>query len=341
MWDFCRSCTVCGVIVAGGVGSPSVQAIESSPFITGFESSDSPSYALGDLDGQGASASWTVLEGSAAVQSALVSRGARAVELQAASSVEVSVGAGHNIVWTDLQMRTDGSLDPPEIPSEPASSVLYFGETSGLMALDGDGTGGGAYVLVLNPFPNGQFVRVSIRQDYTAKTYDVWIGGIASVSGLGFKDNSVSSISTVQFDAEGVSYLDDVSVTEEGIDADTDSDYLKDLDEMKYYGSSPTIADTDGDTMIDGDEVFVGTSATDPGSVFTADLTRPGGGQLTVSFQTIPARLYAVQQTVDPLSAPWAAAPGLGSIVGDGTLKQVTVDETPDRHDFRVAVRQQ
>ena len=61
MWDFCRSCTVCGVIVAVGVGSPSVQAIESSPFITGFESSDSPSYALGDLDGQGASASWTVL----------------------------------------------------------------------------------------------------------------------------------------------------------------------------------------------------------------------------------------------------------------------------------------
>lgn len=93
--------------------------------------------------------------------------------------------------------------------------------------------------------------------------------------------------------------------------------------------------------MIDGDEVFVGTSATDPGSVFTADLTRPGGGQLTVSFQTIPARLYAVQQTVDPLSAPWAAAPGVGSIVGDGTLTQVPVDETSDRHDFRVAVRQQ
>jgi hypothetical protein len=309
--------------------------------MTGFESSDSPSYAIGDLDGQGTAGSWTILEGAAAVQSALVSRGTQAVELQAATSAEVAVGAGHTIVWTDLQMRTDGSVDPPEIPADLASSVLYFGETNGLMALDGDGTGGGSYVLVLNPFPSGQFVRVSIRQDYTAKTYDVWIEGTLSVSGLGFKDNSVSTISSVQLDAEGVSYLDDLSVTEEGIDADTDSDHLKDLDEMKYYGSSPTIADTDGDTMIDGDEVFVGTSPTDPGSVFAADLTRPGGGPLTVSFQTIPARLYAVQQTADPVSGPWADAPGLGSIVGDGTLKQVPVDETPDTHDFRVAVRAQ
>jgi len=47
--------------------------------------------------------------------------------------------------------------------------------------------------------------------------------------------------------------------------ADTDSDGLTDWDELKVYKSNPLVADTDGDTYIDGHEVQNGYSPTGPG----------------------------------------------------------------------------
>ena len=69
------------------------------------------------------------------MQGVLVSRGSRAVALAPTSSVEVAVSAAHNIVWIDVDLQSAGSAGPPEIPGGLASSVLYFGEVSGLMAL--------------------------------------------------------------------------------------------------------------------------------------------------------------------------------------------------------------
>ena len=191
---------------------------------------------------------------------------------------------------------------------------------------------------MVNPFPTGRYVRVSIRQSYSTRIYDIWIDGIAAASDLGFKDNSRTELQRVRFEAGTTSYVDDISVTHQGLDNDADNDYLADLDEMKFYGTSLSNPDSDGDHMIDGEELFAGFSPTDSNSVFQADLV-PSGPQLNVSFQTITGRTYAVQQLTDLPGAAWTDAPGLDSIPGDGTEKQLSVDESPAARDYRISVR--
>ena len=319
-------------------GAGVAQAGETLPFVSSFEAGENPPYVAGDLNGQGTAGSWTVGEGSAEVQGTLVSRGLQAVALQPRSSAEVAVSTANTVVWTDLYLQTEGSPGSPSIPAETAAAVLFFGEASGIWALDGDGNGGGSFVSVVDPLPTGRFVRVSVRQYFPTSTYNVWIDGQETVSGLGFKDNAVTAVSAVQFDAEGSSYLDDVSVTAWGPDQDTDDDHLVDLDELKFHGTSPINPDSDGDGMKDGEEVFVGFLPNDSQSVFTAGMA-PAGGQMEVRFQTVTGRLYAVQQLADLAGAGWTNAPGLDSIAGDGAEKHLAVDNSAPARDFRISVR--
>jgi hypothetical protein len=75
-------------------------------------------------------------------------------------------------------------------------------------------------------------------------------------NGLGFKDNSVDAVRSVEFTSEGTSYIDDLSVTAEGVDIDTDSDNLVDLDELKFYGTSITDPDSDDDHALSLNEIY-------------------------------------------------------------------------------------
>ena len=331
-----REIWAAGLVLAAGYAA---QAGESLPFVTGFEPDDMPAYAAGDLHGQGSGGSWLVTAGAATVQTGGVARGVQAVEVGAGGAAEVLVNGPRNVVWTDVYLSTSGSPGSPEVPADVATSVLFFGETNGLWALDGNGTGTGAFVSVMNPLPTGRYVRVSIRQDYNAHTYDVWVDGTAVASDLGFKENSRTELQRVHFSAGSTSYLDDISVTYQGLDQDADDDYLVDLDEIKFHGTSHTNPDSDGDHSRDGDEVFVGMDPTDPASVFAADLA-PSGGQMKVSFQTITGRLYSVQQLPDPRDGGWTNAPGLTDLAGDGSEKHLAVDDTPPSRDFRVSVRE-
>jgi hypothetical protein len=107
-----------------------------------------------------------------------------------------------------------------------------------------------------------------------------------------------TELQRIHFEAGTTSCLDDISVTHQGLDNDADNDHLSDLDEMKLHDTDPSDPDTDGDQMIDGDELFAGFSPNDSASVFRAALS-PSGSQLNVSFQTITGRTYAVEQLTD------------------------------------------
>ncbi len=317
----------------------SIRAAEALPFLTSFESTDAPPYAAGDIDGQGSGGSWTVHAGAVAVDATTPSLGAQSVEMGADSFVEVAVNASNNVIWTDVFLQTQGSVSAPLVPTGKASSVVFCNASNGIWALDGNGAGGGSYVSVLDPLRTNQFVRVSIRLDFTANIYDVWIDGAPLATGLGFKDDDVDAINAVELASEGTSYFDDISVTTEGLDTDTDTDGLADLDEMKLYGTSISDPDSDDDQMEDGDEVFAGTSPTDSASLLEAALNLVGG-QLEVSVETVGGRLYTIQSVLDPSAGPWQDVLGLVDLPGDGTLQNYAVGGIDGTTTFRVKVSQ-
>jgi hypothetical protein len=310
--------------------------VETLPFVTGFETGETPPYSAGSLAGQGTGGTWWAPAGTVEVQGDVVAHGSQAVEFQSESSAAVSVSASNTVVWTDLYLRTDGSTIAPEAPAGPATSFLYFCAGDGLLALDGNGAGGGSFVFVVDSIPIGQFVRISVRQDYGAQTYDVWVNGIEEATNLGFVDNTLQAVSGVTVSSEGRSYMDDLSVTTEGLDADTDTDHLADLDELKFYGTLPTDPDTDGDLMIDGQEVFVGTSATDSNDVYKINVAVESS-QVDVSFDTIPGRHYDVQVLADLPAGGWSNA--YENIAGDGTEMQRTIDNSGAGQNIRVSVK--
>ena len=316
-----------------------IHAVENLPFLTSFESTDAPPYAQGNIDGQGSGGSWSVHDGSVTVDTSTPSLGAQSVQMGADSLAEVSVSASNNVLWTDVFLQTLGSVSEPLVPTGKASSIVFCNASNGVWALDGNGSGGGSYVSVLDPLPTGQFVRVSIRQDFSANEYEVWIDGEPLAAGLGFKDDDVEQINTVELASEGTSYFDDLSITTEGLDNDLDNDGLADLDEMKLHGTSPSDPDSDDDLMGDGDEVFAGTSPTDSASLLEAVLTLVGG-QLEVSVATVTGRLYTIQSVLDPVSNGWQDVAGLVNLPGDGTVQSFVVDGSGGTTTFRVQVSQ-
>ena len=324
---------VCALIF--GLVSPGTKAAETLPFLTGFETGDTQSYSAGGLDGQGTGGSWSVPVGTVEVQGDVVARGSQAVEFRSESLADVAVSASNTVVWTDLYLRTDGSTIAPAVPSGPATSFLFFCAGDGLLALDGDGVGGGSFVFVVDSVPIGRFVRISVRQDYGAQTYDVWVNGVEEATNLGFVDNTLQAVSGVRVSSEGRSYMDDLSVTAEGLDADTDMDHLADLDELKFYGTLLNDPDSDGDLMIDGEEVFVGTSATDSDEVYKIDVAADGG-RVDVSFDTIPDRQYDVQVLADLPAGGWSNA--YENIAGDGSEMHRTIDVSGAGQNVRVVV---
>ncbi len=312
-------------------------ATETQPFVTGFETTDTPAYTTGNLDGQGTAGSWTVLGGSVNVQTSVVSRGEQAVHANSGSA-EVATSVSNNVVWTDFFIRTSGSANAPAIPADSYSAVLFFDDTGQLQALDGDGSGGGSFTVITN-LPGMQFSRVSIRKDFAAKTYDVWVGGVEAATGYGFKNNDREQVNAVQIVSEDVSYVDDLSVTHEGIDVDTDTDFLVDLDELKFHGTLPTNPDTDGDRMIDGDEVFAMTDPTDENSFLALNVDSVSSSQITVSVQTENGLLYTIQQSTGIVENAWADDPNHTAVPGDGTEQTYPVDfADPASHGIRVSV---
>lgn len=306
-------------------------------FLTGFENAETPAYQEGHLDGQGGAERWTVMAGSVSVQTGTVAHGNQAVELDGGSIARGSVGLSNEVVWTDLFLSTDGATNPPIIPEGSAAVVLYFSATNGLLALDGNGAGTGTYTQVAAAWPSNRFARISVRQDFSAKTYDVWLDGTNRAIGLGFKDNSIEELQAVDFVSGPTGYLDSFSVTEEGLGNDSDTDGLSDLDEVKFTGTSPTEADTDEDGSNDGDEVFAGTDATNRDSVFVVTIS--AGTEQSVSFLTVTQRLYTVQVATNMATQAWSDLPGYTDIHGDGLMRTYSVEVPGEPSAYRVRVR--
>ena len=296
-------------------------------YSTGFEPTESVAFLPGAITSQ--TGPWRVAKGSAEVQAGRVAHGGQAVRT-GDCVIEMTFENPEPVLWVDAFIQDPGISQARQIPDGIASSLLLF-RAGKLIALDGDGSGGGNFITVAE-LPNDRFMRLTIRTDYEAKRFDIWVDGKPTLDKLGFKDNSVARFHGAKRLAGANSYLDDFSLSTWGLDRDSDGDGLVDLDEAKFYGSYPLLADSDRDGASDAHEIAAGTQPANPGSIFAVKIDTDEDGKPKLSIPTLTGLEYTLQRRAALSQGRWETLPGFENVPGDGRVQSFL--ETPDGRNF-------
>ena len=192
-------------------GDPNITdyTIFSIPYSTGFESAQG--YSSGALANQ---RGWFCLSTGVFVQTSMSVAGMQSCRVAANDWMKHRFYTTASIITNECSLYlSDASAfvqNPSNMPAL-ASSVLSYDPTQGIMALDGNGSGGGNWVLIDDAAPR-QWMAVKIVQNYGAKRWDVYLNGVLKKPGLGFKDNGVSSLSALRFEngSAGETHIDEI-----------------------------------------------------------------------------------------------------------------------------------
>jgi len=296
-------------------------------YSTGFEPTEPVAFLPGAFTTQ--TGPWRVAKGSAEIQSSRVAHGGQAVRT-GDCVIEMTFENPEPVLWADAFIQDRGISQARQIPDGKASSVLLFHDGK-LLALDGNGSGGGTFVTATE-LPGDRFTRLTIRTDYEAKRFDVWVDGKPALSKLSFKDNSVARFHGAKRLAGANSYLDDFSLSTWGLDRDSDGDGLVDLDEAKFYGSYPLLADSDRDGASDAHEIAAGTHPADSGSIFAVKIDATDSGKTKLSIPTLTGLEYTLQRRAVLRQGRWQPVPGFENVPGDGSVQSFL--ETPDGRNY-------
>ncbi|MEI6514435.1 MAG: RHS repeat-associated core domain-containing protein, partial [bacterium] len=237
------------------------------PFEEGFEVPGVTNGALGGQRGWVATGGGSVL-----VQTQVVWNGGQALKVAATSSVSHGVAAtGASVVWLDVQARPVPRLqeDPPVIHSNSASA-FFFDAGGHLSVCVNDQNHQYWYALAQHsPVSTSQWIRLTVRQDYGARRWAIWLDGTRVAEGLPFA-NPVSEFSEFRVGGPAFSsaYLDNLVVsTNEPSGLDNDGDGLPNSWELAF-GLNPDLADSLADPDLDGlthlEEYHAGLDPLDP-----------------------------------------------------------------------------
>ncbi len=177
-------------------------------YSTSFESIDG--FNIGPLPQAG----WEVVgDGNAVVQDYIVVEGSQALEIGPNTVVDKSLAglfAGEEI-WLDAWTQVTPQVSFPDLETIGEGSSLVHFNSAGISCLDGDGSGGGVWKNTGVSLAPGEWVRITIRQDYGTPTWDCYVNGVLDpeVEGIGFKDD-ISSLSGFKgaSNPDSSSYLD-------------------------------------------------------------------------------------------------------------------------------------
>jgi|GEM_PF-6482109 len=203
-----------GAILMSGVISNHATAqttVTPGSLITGFEPLEG--YSLGDLNNQNG---WKVDRGSAEVWSNQVFSGTQAARIAPGGQVSNQFTTACPIVTYDSYLQAAPST-APEIPAIAQLAVLYLDQSGGITGLNGDGNGGGNWVSSGVSITSGNWFRVSIRLDFTARTWSCAVNGVETLSNLHFHSDHVVAFSTLSVGGQATGYtlLDQVRVNTE------------------------------------------------------------------------------------------------------------------------------
>jgi subtilisin-like proprotein convertase family protein len=183
------------------------------PYNTGFEQDQGflpGEYSSGPIDTAGG---WTVLDGTASVQSLLRFSGTQSLQLQPQALVDSQAGAGAtSSLW--IQGRYRGRLqeaDPDVSLMGPRSALLFFHETDGLKIYEGNTSQWEPAGLEVN---EDTWYQITVKLDFLTHTWDLYVDDSLLQSGIGFKDSSIDSFGgfRCQSSSAGSDYLDDFYV---------------------------------------------------------------------------------------------------------------------------------
>ena len=325
-----------GEEVASGASPTNWNLYVLLPFVENFETN---TVALGDLANQN---NWVVDKpGAAIVQTNVVYEGEQALELSVptgnvATISHILTAPNATNVWLDQYVRVPYTTAPEILPD--TGSALFLFDKLQLLAHDGTQSNGQEWLSFTNQpaVMADEWVRVSVKLDYSQQTWDIYIAGKLVAEGLGFA--SAQSAIT-QYELSGrVGFSDQITVSTNepsglGLDGDNLPDdwelvYFGDLDEVddgdpdydglvnlqEYLaGTDPTNPDSDGDYVYDGDEVITyGTSPVNPDT--------DGDGMPDYEL------FYGLDPLVDDAS---------GDLDGDGltNIEEITLGSYPDDPD--------
>lgn len=238
----------------------------SIPYSTSFEALEgfTAGQSINGVDG------WAVIsEGDpdALISDAAAQSGSQSVALEANSTIDKPLTSTASAIWMEGYFRGEGTTAEPSFPAAPlASAIVFFSQSNGIQCLNGDGTGGvvsweNTSVASLNP---AEWYKITIRQDYTAKTWRCWINNSATPDmDLGFRD-SIDSLNGFRNYADTASWLDTFRVIP-AIGGDANADGIADVSDVITLVNDPdgaglgvigfNNADMDGNDTVDSTDL--------------------------------------------------------------------------------------
>lgn len=174
--------------------------VQTLPFVETFET-----LALGELNGKNG---WTASD--TFVQSTLA-RGAQAASITSPTGYfSQTFESSATNVWTDWVIQPQFADPASMVPQSGATCALFFNTNGYAVAYNGTNT----VVLTGVQVTTGNWVRVTVKTQYSTKTWDLYINETPVARDLGFYDASVTAFDKFGIrggSAQGV-VVDDISI---------------------------------------------------------------------------------------------------------------------------------
>ncbi len=286
------SVTVRARDAAGNWSAPSTAVIVTLnllPFAAGFEAAEG--YVAGPLHGQkGWNASSTAAV--ATVASAIVYRGQQAVAVAPSANLSFVARDFANpdpgVTFVEIFARPAAAATPDTglfLETESAAVALTGGAGAGqLHVFDGDGAQSGQWrPIETSPLPldpddcTAAWVRFTLRTDYSAKRWDLFVDGRLVAADVGLLDRTVAAFATLGLTGHPArtTYFDDAYAGfENPLFADADKDGMDDAWELAH-GLNPAVddrlADPDGDGVSNITEYTLGSGPRTPNTAADTD----------------------------------------------------------------------
>ncbi len=239
-----------------------------------------------------------------------------------------STEADSKSVWIDFRLQAAARRDAPEIPADVAA-MFYVSDSGNLMALDGNGKGGGIWYGVAGASA-GDWHRITLHLNYETQRWSLWLDGVRHARNFGFArpvpyfcglaiQHSAQLKNNAALDALSVTRA--LSLADEPAGLDNDDDGLTNAQE-RLLGTDPDNADTDGDGIRDNMEIALGLDPLTPDGL-VARLVNEGNGIWTWRTQFSTTEGYRSGPLNDQLG--WSAT-------GDVTMmEEEAVLRAPDK----------